>query len=713
MLLEDSSALLKHNKLVEGGMMKEYLREDLRNVAVIAHHGAGKTSLSEAMLYLSSATEKLGKVDDGSSVLDYEGEEKRRRMSINSHIAFYEWGDRFVNLVDTPGFANFLFETESALKVVDGAIVIVSAITGVKGQTEKFWQMTADLGIPRLLFMNKQDRERANFENAIADIEKDLEIKPVPLTLPIGEEESFSGVVDLIEMKAYSYGENGKYKVSDIPEDLVKTVNLWRERLVESVAEMDDELLESYLNGEPIGNEVLNKMIREGVLSSKVVPVFVGSAVKLIGINFLMDAISRFLPSPLDRTSIKGQNLKGESVERQPKVDEPVSAFVFKTISDPYAGKITVFRLFSGSIKAETTVYNSSKKSREKLGQLSKIIGKKQFPVSPALFGDIVTINKLKDTQTGDTLSDETNPIVITPNHVPQAVMSYAIQPKTRSDEDKLMSSLNRIIEEDPTIHFRRDEETKDFLLSGTGQVHIEVTVDKLKNSYGVNVELKTPKVPYKETIRRPTKAEGKYIKQTGGRGQYGDAWLEIEPLRTGEGYQFVDKIVGGVIPKNFIPSVEKGVKEAMKKGVLAGYPVVDIKVTLFDGKYHPVDSSDIAFQIAGSMGLKKAMETAQPVLLEPFMSMEIFTPEDCLGDVIGDVNARRGKVSGVEPQAGGHMVKSLLPMAEILTYAPELRSLTSGRGMFTMEFSHYEEVPSHLAAKIIEESAKEKLAEA
>lgn len=693
--------------------MKEYLREDVRNVAVIAHHGAGKTSLSEAMLYLSNATEKLGRVDDGSSVLDYEAEEKKRKMSINSHIAFYEWNGRLVNLVDTPGFTNFLFETESALKVVDGAIVIVSAITGVKGQTEKFWQMTADLGIPRLLFMNKLDRERANFENSIADIEKDLEIKPVPLTFPIGEEESFKGVVDLIEMKAYLSEGNGKYKVSNIPGGLEKTVNSWRERLIESIAEMDDELLERYLNGEPIENDVVYKMVREGVLSSKVVPVFVGSAVKLIGVNFLMDAISRYLPSPLERTPINGLNLKGEGIERQPQLEESASAVVFKTISDPYAGKITVFRLFSGSLKADSTAYNSSKKAREKVGQLSRIIGKKQFPVNPALFGDIVTVNKLKDTQTGDTLSDESNPIVIPANEIPQAVMSYAIQPKTRSDEDKLMASLNRIIEEDPTIHFRRDEETKDFLLSGTGQVHIEVTVDKLKNTYGVNVELKTPKVPYKETIKRTAKAEGKYIKQTGGRGQYGDAWLEIEPLPTGESYRFVDKIVGGVIPKNFIPSVEKGVKEAMKKGVLAGYPVVGVKVTLFDGKYHPVDSSDIAFQIAGSMGFKKAMETAQPVLLEPIMSMEIFTPEDCLGDVIGDVNARRGKVSGVEPQAGGHVVKSLLPMAEILTYAPELRSLTSGRGMFTMEFSQYEEVPSHLAAKIIEESAKEKEAEA
>jgi elongation factor G len=692
--------------------VKEHPRENVRNIAIIAHHGAGKTSLSEAMLYISGATPKLGSVDDGSSVLDYELEEQNRRMSINSHVAFYEWGDHLVNLVDTPGFANFLFETESALRVVDGAVVIVSAITGVKAQTQRFWQMAADLGIPRVLFMNKLDRERASFENAIADIEKDLEVKPVPVTIPIGEEEGFKGVIDLVEMRAYIYGGNEKYSTEPIPGDLEGVANSWRERLIESVAEINDELLEKYLGGESFENDLIYKMLREGVLSAKIVPVFVGSAVKLIGVNFLMDAICRYLPSPLERRPIKGQNSKGETVERGSKLEEPMSAFVFKTISDPYAGKMSIFRIFSGSMKADSTVYNPAKRSREKIGQIFRIIGKKQFPVSPALFGDIVVANKLKDTETGDTLSDESNPIIISPPIMPQVVMSYAIQPRTRADEDKLLSSLGRIREEDPTVQFRRDEETKEFLLSGTGQVHVEVTVDKLKNKYGVSLDMKTPKVPYRETIKAMAKAEGKYIKQTGGRGQYGDAWLQIEPLKSG-GYEFVDKIVGGVIPKNFIPSVEKGVKEAMQKGVLANFPVVDVRVTLFDGKYHPVDSSDIAFKIAGSMGFKKAMEMAQPVLLEPIMRMEVSTPEDCLGDVIGDINARRGKVSGVEPQAGGHIVRALVPMAEILTYAAELRSITSGRGMFTMEFSHYEEVPSHLASKIIEEAVKEKKAEA
>jgi elongation factor G len=688
--------------------VKDYLRENLRNVAVIAHHGAGKTSLSEAMLYISGTTQKLGSVDDGSSVLDYELEEQNRRMSINSHVAFYEWNDHLVNLVDTPGFANFLFETESALRVVDGAVVIVSAITGVKAQTQRFWQMAADLGIPRLLFINKLDRERASFVNAVADIEKDLEVKPVPVTIPIGEEESFKGIIDLIEMKAYVYGESEKYSVEPIPKSLEGAANSWRERLIESVAEINDELLEKYLGGESFENDLVYKMLREGVLSARIVPVFVGSAVKLIGVNFLMDAISHYLPSPLERPPVKGQNSKGEAVEKGSKLKESMSAFVFKTISDPYAGKMSIFRIFSGSMKADSTAYNLAKRSREKIGQIFRIIGKKQFPVSPGLFGDIVVANKLKDTETGDTLSDESSPVIIPPPNIPQVVMSYAIQPKTRADEDKLLSSLGRIREEDPTVQFRRDEETREFLLSGTGQVHVEVTVDKLKNKYGVSLDMKTPKVPYRETIKAMARAEGKYIKQTGGRGQYGDAWLQVEPLKGG-GYEFVDKIVGGVIPKNFIPSVEKGVREAMQKGVLANYPVVNVRVMLFDGKYHPVDSSDIAFKIAGSMGFKRAMETAQPVLLEPIMRVEVSTPEDCLGDVIGDINARRGKVSGVEPQAGGHVVKALVPMAEILTYAAELRSITSGRGMFTMEYSHYEEVPSHLASRIIEEAAKEK----
>ncbi len=693
--------------------MTDFPRECIRNLAIIGNHGEGKTSLAEAMLFLGGATDKLGSVDNGSSMLEYELEEKNRRMSVNSHIAFYEWNNHLVNVIDTPGFMNFLYEAESSLKVVDSAIVMVNAVPGVRTQVRKFWQMASRQGIPKLLIVNKLDKERSSFENAIEELGKEIQDRIIPLTIPIGKEQDFRGVVDLIGLNAHIDGVDGKQKIEKIPSEIEDLTRSYRERIVEAVAELDDDLLEKYLEGETLDDETITNKLREGVLSSKVVPLYVVSATKLIGISIVMDAINRFLPSPIERPSLTVKDAQGEDKEISPKLEEAVSAYVFKTISDPYAGKISVFRVFSGDLKPESNIYISNSRSREKIGQLYRIIGKKQLPVNSASFGDIVTVNKSKSIQTGETISDPSRPVVIAPVTIPQAVMSYAIQPKSRSDEDKLMPSLHRIKEEDPTISFRIDDETKEFLISGTGQTHVEVVVEKLKHTYGVNVELQTPKVPYRETIKGSAKAEGKYIKQTGGRGQYGDAWLDIEPLSRGKDFEFVDKIVGGAIPRNFIPSVEKGVREALKKGVLAGYPVMDVKVTLFDGKYHTVDSSDIAFQIAGSMGFKKAMEAAHPVLLEPIMRMEIFTPEDSLGDVIGDVNARRGKVLGVDPQVSGHLIKALLPMAEVLSYAPELRSITSGRGSFTQEFDHYDEVPSHIANKIIEQINKESGSEA
>jgi elongation factor G len=688
--------------------MPEYTRDSIRNIALVAPHGAGKTSLAEAILFLNGATDKLGRVDDGSSVLDYESEEKHRNMSINSHIAFYETKDNLVNLIDTPGFLNFLYETDSALKVVDSALMVVGAIGGEAGvQISKYWDMASH--VPRIIFINKLDRENASFEDTLNSISKELEVSVIPLTLPIGKEEGLNGIIDLIEMKAHTYDGSGKAQVGPIPEELAAAAASAREKIVESVAELDDELLEKYLEGESIEDETMFRMLHEAIRDLKIFPVFAGSSTKLIGIDVLTQAISRYMPSPLERNAVTAKNRDGEEVSTKPKEDGPLSAFVFKTISDPYAGKISIFRIFSGSINGDSTVYNSSRESREKLGHLHRMIGKKQVPVSPALCGDIVAVNKLKETGTGDTFSDESAPVVIPKADLPSAVLSYAIEPKSRNDEDKLNPSLARIQEEDPTIQYHLEEETHEFLLSGTGQSHVEVIVHKLRDTYGVNVELKTPRVPYKETIRSKVRAEGKYIKQTGGKGQYGDAWLEVEPLQRGKVFEFVNKIVGGSIPKNFIPSVEKGVIDAMKQGVLAGYPVVDVKVTLFDGKYHPVDSSDMAFQIAGSMGFKQAVKEARPQLLEPVMKMEITIPEDSMGDVIGDVNARRGKVSGVDSLPGSHQhqINALVPMSEILTYAPELRSITSGRGSFTMDFSHYDEVPDHQAQKIIEESSK------
>ncbi|MEW6143827.1 MAG: elongation factor G [Thermodesulfobacteriota bacterium] len=690
--------------------MKEYGRESVRNVALVSPHGAGKTSLAESLLYLHGATDKLGKVDDGGSVLDYESEEKHRRMSINSHVAFFETKSHLVNLIDTPGFLNFLYEADSALKVVDGAVIVVGAVGGdVAVQVRKYWDMTG--GLPKIIFINKLDKENTSLEATLGSISKELKVKLLPLILPIGQQHDFKGVVDVIEMKAYKYGGGAGFEEIPVPPDMEEAARSQREKIIESVAELDDELLEKYLEGESIDEGKIIRMLHEGILEAKVIPVLIGSATHMIGINVLSDAITKYLPSPSERKTIEGLDPAGGKVERKPDEKEPFSAYIFKTVSDPYAGKISIFRVFSGSLNGDTSVYNSSKKIKEKIGHLHRLVGKKEFPFSPALAGDIVAVNKLKDASTGDTLTDEAHQMVIEPVELPPAVLSYAIEPKSRNDEDKLNPSLARIQEEDPTIHYRLDEETKEFLLSGTGQSHVEVIVNKLRDIYGVHVELKKPRVPYKETVKGKAKAEGKYIKQTGGRGQYGDAWLEVEALPRGKGFEFVNNIVGGVIPKNYIPSVEKGVIEAMKKGVAAGYPVVDLKVTLFDGKYHPVDSSDIAFQIAGSMGFRKAMEEARPVILEPVMKMEISIPDECMGDVIGDVNSRRGKVSGVDSLNGTHVVRALIPMAEVLTYAPELRSITSGRGTFSMDFSHYEEVPDHLAGKIIEEAGASKTA--
>ncbi|MGD9652554.1 MAG: elongation factor G [Candidatus Dadabacteria bacterium] len=684
--------------------MKEYSRDCIRNIALVAPHGAGKTSLAEAILYTHGATDKLGKVDDGSSVLDYEPEEKHRRMSINSHITFFETRSHLVNLIDTPGFLNFLYEAENAVRAADGVVLVAGAVGSAESglQLKKYWDIAG--GLPSMIFVNKLDKENTSYEATVSGIAKELSgVKVIPLTLPIGEQHDFKGIVDLVDMKAYAYDGTGGAQEIPVPDDMMDAAAAAREEIIETVAELDDDLLEKYLDGEPVDEDKITTLLHEGILDGRVVPVFFGSATSLVGLNVLSGAITRYMPSPLERKPLKGLLPGGGEADIAPGEKGPFSAYVFKTISDPYAGKISIFRVYSGTLNGDGGAYNATKGNKEKLGHFHRLLGKKEFPLSPASCGDIVAVNKLKDASTGDTLTDEAHQMIIPSVPLPAAVLSYAIEAKTRNDEDKLMPSLARIHEEDPTIHYRIDEETKEFLLSGTGQSHVEATVNKLRDTYGVNVELKTPRVPYRETIRGRAKAEGKYIKQTGGKGQYGDAWVEVEPLPRGGGFEFVNNIVGGAIPKNFIPSVEKGVVDSMKKGILAGYPVVDVKLTLFDGKYHTVDSSDMAFQIAGSMGFRKAMEDASPVLLEPVMKMEITIPDECMGDVIGDVNARRGKVSGFDSLSGTNIIRALIPMAEILTYAPDLRAITSGRGTFSMDFSHYEELPDHIASKIIE----------
>jgi elongation factor G len=687
--------------------------DKIRNVAVIAHGGAGKTMLVEAMLFDSGSINRLGNVEDGTTTTDYEPEEIARKITITSSLAFCDWDGHKINLIDTPGFINFVEDARGCLRVVDGAVIIVSAISGVKAETEKLWKYACEFEVPGVVFVNKMDKDTANFSAAIGEIEKAFGTEVLILQVPIGSGNSFTGIVDLIKMKAFKFN-NGKVEESDMPSDILSVVDEYRKRLVEKIAESDDTLLEKYLEEGGLSDEEIIKGIREGSLTKRFIPVTCGSAIRNIAIPQLLDALLLCLPSPAEMariSPIRGKNPKdGKEVERKPLPTDPFSAYVFKTIADPYAGRLSIFRVYSGVLKADSTVLNATTGAKERIGQVFYLLGKKQVAAQIAGPGEIGVVAKLKDTYTGDTLSDESNPIVFEKVRFAEPLISYAIEPKSKGDEEKVSSALSRILEEDSTLRFQRDEETKEMLLSGMGQVHLEVTLERLKRKFGVEVLMKTPKVPYRETIKVSTRVQGKYKKQSGGRGQYGDCYIEVEPLPKGGGFEFVDKIVGGAIPRQYIPAVEKGVVEAMQEGVIAGFPIADLKVTLYDGSYHTVDSSEMAFKIAGSMALKKAVQDAKPVLLEPIMKVEVITPDDTLGAVIGDLNSKRGRVQGVEPQAGGNQkIAALVPMAEMLTYANQLHSLTSGRGLYSMEFSHYEEVPGHLSQKIIADRQAQK----
>ncbi len=686
--------------------------DKIRNIAVIAHGGAGKTSLVEAMLFDSASIDRLGNVEDGTTT-DYEPEEIARKITITSSLAFCNWNGHKINLIDTPGFINFIEDARGCLRAVDGAIIIVSAISGVKAETEKIWKYACEFEVPRVVFINKMDKDNANFPMAIGELEKAFEIGALPLQVPIGSGNNFTGIVDLIKMKAFKFS-NGKAEESAIPSDILPEVEEYRKRLVEKIAESDDTLLEKYLEEGILSDDEIIKGVREGSLTKRFTPVTCGSAVRNIAIPQLLDTALLCLPSPAEVaqiTPIRGKNPKdGKEIERKPSQTDPFSAYVFKTIADPYAGRLSIFRVYSGTLRADSNVLNASRGVKERIGQVFYLMGKKQISAQTIGPGEIGIVAKLKETCTGDTLSDEAHPIIFEKVKFADPIISYAIAPKTKGDEDKVSSSLHRILEEDPTLRFQRDDETKEMLLSGMGQVHLEVTLERLKRKFGVEVVMKTPKVPYRETIKVSTKIQGKYKKQSGGRGQYGDCYIEVKPLPRGEGFEFVDKIVGGAIPRQYIPAVEKGIIEAMHEGVIAGYPIVDLRVTLYDGSYHTVDSSEMAFKIAGSMALKKAVQEAKPALLEPIMKVEVIIPDDTLGAVIGDLNSKRGRVQGVEPQAGGNQkIISLVPMSEMLTYANQLHSLTSGRGLYSMEFSHYEEVPSHLLQKIIAEHDAQK----
>jgi elongation factor G len=684
--------------------------ESLRNIALVAHSGAGKTSLAEAMLFDSGTIKRMGRVEDGNTALDFEPEELKRGSSISSGFHQYSWKKHTINLIDTPGDQNFFSDTLSCQQAADGVIVIIDGVDGIKVQTEQAWEYANTYNQPRAIFINKLDRERADFSRAFQDAAELFEPKPIILQLPIGAEADFKGVVDLINGQAYVYDENGKAQKADVPADMQELVDSEKENLIENIAEADDELIERYLEGETLTDEDLRTALRTGTQNRTFVPVLCGAATRNIGIDFLMDLIISALPSPLDRGSKMGTDPKsGDEIEREPDPKAPFSAYVVKTLADPYAGRLTIFRVVSGTIGSDGTFYNSTKEEKERFNQLLTITGKEQKPATGAGPGAIVAMAKLKETVTGDTLCDDTAKIVYTCAEPLPSLISFAIEAKNQGDEDKIFISLTKLLEEDPALKLDRRSETKEILLSGLGQIHIETAIDKLKRKFNVEAVLNTPKVPYRETIKKKVRVQGRHKKQTGGHGQFGDCWIQMEPLPRGKGFEFVDAIVGGAIPKTYIPAVEKGVVESSQKGVLAGFPCVDFKVTLDDGSFHAVDSSEMAFKVAGSIAYKKACEDAQPVLLEPIMNVTVTTPEDYMGDIMGDLNGRRGKVLGMDSAGKNQVIKAHVPMAEFLTYAPDLRSMTGGRGIYTMEFSHYDEVPIHFAEKIIEEKKKEK----
>ncbi|MDR7542271.1 MAG: elongation factor G, partial [Armatimonadota bacterium] len=678
--------------------MKTYPVERIRNVAVVGHGGVGKTSLVEALLFCAGATERMGRVDDGTATTDFDPEEVRRKITINAATAPLEWRDHKVNLIDTPGYPDFVGEAHAALRVADAALFVVDALSGVQVQTEKLWKVADQHGLPRLVVVNRLDRENAQFARAVESLQARFGAHVVPLQVPLGSETALRGVVDLVGMRAFTY-EGGRAREAELPEDARDEALSWREKLLERAAESDDALLEKYLEQGELSEDELRGGLRAGVASGRVVPVVCAVATSGLGAQGVLDLVVDLVPSPADRpaeVSVDGQTLR-------PDPSGPLAALVFKTMADPYVGRLSYFRVYSGTLRSDSQVYNANKERAERVGQLYLLRGKQQIPVSEVPAGDLGAVAKLSETQTNDTLCSKDHPVRLRPVEFPRPAIAMTVEPKSKQDEDKLGQALARLAEEDPTLHVEHDPESKKTILSGLGESHLEIVADRLRRKFHVEVQLGQPHVPYRETVRKKATAEGRYVKQTGGRGQYGVCTIEIEPLPRGAGYEFVDRIFGGAIPQQFRPSVDKGVRKAMEEGVLAGYPVVDVRVTLVDGKTHPVDSSDIAFQIAGSLAFKKAAEQAGVVLLEPIMNVSVTVPDDLVGDVIGDLNGKRGRIQGMEPNGDGTTtVRAQVPMAEMLRYASDLRSITGGRGFFEMSFSHYEEVPSHIAQKVV-----------
>ncbi|MGB9667876.1 MAG: elongation factor G [Thermosulfidibacteraceae bacterium] len=685
---------------------KRYPIDKIRNIGIMAHIDAGKTTVTERILYYTGRIYKVGEVHEGTATMDWMEQEKERGITITAACTTCFWRDHRINIIDTPGHVDFTIEVERSLRVLDGGVVVLCGVAGVQPQTETVWRQATKYKVPRVIFVNKMDRVGADFFAAIKSVEEKLNATPCVLQIPIGSEHNFVGVVDLIEMKAIVWEEEtlgAKYHYEEVPKELEDLAYEWREKMIETLAEVDEGLMEKYLEGGDITNEEIKRAIRKGTIEMKIFPALCGSAFKNKGVQPLLDAIVDYLPSPEDLPPVEGVNpYTGEKETRRPSEDEPFCALAFKIMMDPFVGQLVYFRVYSGMMKTGDSVLNVRTGNRERIGRLLRMHANKREEISEVRAGDIAACVGMKDIYTGDTICDPNKPIVLESLEFPEPVISVAIEPKTKADQDKLGSALSKLAKEDPSFRVSYNEETGETIISGMGELHLEIIVDRLKREYKVEANVGKPQVAYKETIRRPSKAEGKYIRQTGGRGQYGHVIIEIEPLERGKGFVFEDHIVGGVIPKEYIPSVEKGIREALENGVLAGYPVVDIKVKLVDGSYHEVDSSDLAFKIAGSMAIKEAVKKADPVLLEPIMKVEVVTPEEYMGEVIGDLNSRRGRIQAIEEGKGVKIITALVPLAEMFGYATTLRSLTQGRGSFVMQFDHYEEVPANLAQQII-----------
>jgi elongation factor G len=688
--------------------MKTYETASIRNVAIVGHGGSGKTSLTSAMLFDAGAVNRLGKVEDGTTVTDFDADEISRQISLFTALAHCEWNKTKLNLLDTPGYNNFIQEARVAISVADTAIVNVCGVAGVEVQTEKVWGFAEEMGRARLLVVNRLDRDRSSFPRALDSIQKVFGRTAVPVQLPIGEEKDFRGVVDLVKMKACIYrgDEKGSFEEEPVPADVKDEAESARSALVEMVAEGDDALMEKYLEAGELSPEEFLSGLKQSVGAGKIFPVLACSGTHNVGVRQLLDAIVDLAPPPDALGKVTGKDAGGKDVTLGISSSEPASAYIFKTIADPFAGRISLFRVMSGVMKSDSTYHNTTKDVQERVGALALLQGKESIPVPELQAGDLGSVAKLKESQSGDTLADRGTAVIYPRLEFPEPVISFAIEPKSRGDEEKISQAMHRLAEEDPMLRFHRESE---LILSGTGQLHIEVVVSRLKQKFGVEVALHPPKVPYRETITATTEAHGRHKKQTGGHGQFADCWVRFEPLPRGSDFEFSNEVFGGAIPKQFIPAVEKGIQDARTKGFLAGFPMLDFRATVYDGKYHPVDSSEMAFKIAGSLAYKEAMEKCKPTILEPIMNVEVIVPEDNTGDVLGDLNSRRGRTQGMEPK--GHMtsIRAQVPMSEMLSYEPTLTSMTGGRGTFHMEYSHYEEVPSHMIQKIVAERKAEK----